>query len=97
MLSVYFNIHIYDTLHSLISLWMCSDNTQKGDYMRRNIYVSDPRVEAALCNSDNASRLIQDALLYYLWSQENGFVTHQQVIEIMARYFNEHCIHTKEV
>lgn len=64
--------------------------------MRKNIYVSDPRVEKALLSAPNASKLIEEAILYYLWSQENGFVTYKELNLILARYFKENGIHTKD-
>lgn len=56
--------------------------------MRKNIYVSDARVEKALAASNNASKLIEEAVLYYLWSKENGFVTYKQLIRILVGYCN---------
>lgn len=32
---------------------------------RRNIYVSNPRVKELLANSRNASRLIEEAIIFY--------------------------------
>lgn len=37
----------------------------------RNIYITNPRVEVLLANSRNASRLIEEAIIFYDYAYRN--------------------------
>ena len=41
---------------------------------RRNIYVSNIKVEELLENSQNASRLIEEALIFYYYAYKHGYL-----------------------
>lgn len=50
---------------------------------KRHISVTDDRVLKALAESKNASRFIEEAVLYYLDSIEKEYVTREQVKSII--------------
>lgn len=41
---------------------------------RRNIYVSNIQVEEILENSRNASRLIEEAVIFYTYAYKHGYL-----------------------
>lgn len=47
--------------------------------MRRQIYVTDERVNEVLDEQKNVSRFVVECVLYYLDNLENGYVTADQV------------------
>lgn len=47
--------------------------------MRKNISVTNERVLEAMDESDNASRLIEEAIIYYLDNIEHDYITKEQV------------------
>lgn len=49
---------------------------------KRHISVTNTRVDKALSESDNASRLIEDAILFYLDFKQEGYATTGYVEEI---------------
>lgn len=49
---------------------------------KRHISVTNTRVDKALSESDNASRLIEDAILFYLDFKQEGYATIGYVEEI---------------
>lgn len=49
---------------------------------KRHISVINDRVEKALAESGNASRFIEEAVLFYLDTQEKGYATTGYVEEI---------------
>ena len=51
--------------------------------MRKNISVTNNRVLQALQESNNASRLIEEAILYYLDCVEEGLINRSAVKEIV--------------
>lgn len=50
-----------------------------GNSMRKNISVTNERVLEAMAQADNASRLIEEAMLYYLDSIEKEYITKEDV------------------
>ena len=48
-------------------------------FMRKNISVTNERVLEAMAQADNASRLIEDAVIYYLDSIEKEYITKEEV------------------
>ena len=55
---------------------------------KKHISVTNEKVLKALNESKNASRLIEEALLYYLDSLENEYVTAEQVKAIVFGCLN---------
>lgn len=47
--------------------------------MRKNISVTNGKVLEAMSNAENASRLIEEAVLYYLDSLEHDYITKNEV------------------
>lgn len=63
--------------------------------MRKNISVTNDTVLKALEESENASKLIERAVLYYLDSIEKEYITRQEVEEMLEDGNKKVCILNK--
>lgn len=51
--------------------------------MRKTISVTNPKVLEIMSNSENASKLIEKAILYYI-ERDNNYITRSEVLEMIA-------------
>lgn len=60
---------------------------------RRNIYVSNIKVEELLEGSKNASRLIEEALIFYNYAYRNGYLYDREFNRIdVQKLLNERVV-----
>jgi len=51
--------------------------------MRKTISVTNPKVLEIMSNSENASKLIEEAILYYM-ERDKNYITRSEVLEMIA-------------
>lgn len=62
---------------------------------RKNIYVSNIKVEQLLSESNNASRLIEEAVIFYYYAYQHGYLYDREFNRINVQKLLEGANHKK--